>query len=466
MSEEVQINVGGTLFITKWSTLHKHRNTLLGSLSTTSEFYSKKKQYFYFDRNPDYFNIILDFYRNGHIHFPTHVCGWIWKQELQFWRIPETEISECCYPTYVKYDKNRAVTEYIKNAFIVYTAEYQTKAVSCLTGITQRIWLFLEEPTSSLAARIFGVIYILVVVLSAITPMLVTYPDIREQIVDIDVLVYVMTMKGLNLWINTENPKEVMFVTTKMPDWLQNLDLFIMIFFSFEQLLRFISCPRKLHFFKDWLNVLDILLFIAMWVRYGISHHREKILESLDLLIIYAVCYSVVVFRLLRFFRITRQYSALRILLMSVRVSLKELSLLIITVMVFILLFSNLIYFAELREPSTFPNMLTGLWWSVVTMTTVGYGDVVPHSVLGCLVGSFCAMSGLLILAMPIAVIAGKFNDLYEKNAEREDFIKLHQQNEIAENQIQPWEKIKSMKKDGISNEDGLRIVDLSMGQE
>lgn len=154
MSEEVQINVGGTLFITKWSTLHKHRNTLLGSLSNTSEFYSKKKQYFYFDRNPDYFNIILDFYRNGHIHFPTHVCGWIWKQELQFWRISETEISECCYPTYVKYDKNRAVTEYIKNAFIVYTAEYQTKAVSCLTGITQRIWLFLEEPTSSLAARV------------------------------------------------------------------------------------------------------------------------------------------------------------------------------------------------------------------------------------------------------------------------------------------------------------------------
>jgi hypothetical protein len=48
-------------------------------------------------------------------------------------------------------------------------------------------------------------------------------------------------------------------------------------------------------------------------------------------------------------------------------------------------------------------------------MTTVGYGDIVPKSALGRVVGSICAMLGLLLLAMPIAVIAGKFNDAFQQ---------------------------------------------------
>lgn len=257
--------------------------------------------------------------------------------------------------------------------------------------------------------------------------MLATYPDVRQKFVDIDILIYWVNLNGLNLWINKENPKEVMFVTTVAPKWLKDLDLFITIFFSCEQILRFASCSRKKEYFKDWLNVLDIILFFAMWTIFIIDQlFEEKLLENYELLIFYSVCYCLAVFRLLRFFRITKQYSALRILLMSVRASIKELGLLSITFIIFVLLFANLIYFAELRDPTTFPDMVIGLWWSVVTMTTVGYGDEAPKSALGRTVGSLCAVSGLLLLAMPIAVIAGKFNDLYEKNANREDFKKLH----------------------------------------
>ncbi|XP_063448536.1 potassium voltage-gated channel protein Shaw-like [Mytilus trossulus] len=427
MSGEIHINVGGTLFETKWSTLQRHCDTLLGSLTTTSEYYNKDKKQFFFDRNPELFNTILDFYRNGELHFPTHICGWNWKQELEFWRISVTDISECCYPKYIKYEKDQNLVNYIKNAFIVRTAEYQTHKVSCLAGIKQRIWLFLEEPTSSIAAKIFSIFYLLIVLLSAITPMLVTHPDLRQKHVDLDKLIYWVNLNGLNLWIDKENPKEVMFVTTVPPKWLKDLDLFITMFFSCEQISRFASCPRKKEFFKDWLNVLDIILFFAMWTIFIIDQSfDEKLLENYELLIFYSVCYCLVVFRLFRFFRITKQYSALRILLMSVKSSMKELGLLSITFLIFVLLFANLIYFAELRDPTTFPDMVIGIWWTVVTMTTVGYGDEVPKTALGRTVGSLCAVSGLLIIAMPIAVIAGKFNDLYEKNANREDFQKLH----------------------------------------
>jgi hypothetical protein len=90
--------------------------------------------------------------------------------------------------------------------------------------------------------------------------------------------------------------------------------------------------------------------------------------------------------------------------------------------------------------------MLVGMWWAVVTMTTVGYGDMYPMGTLGRFVGSMCAMCGLLVLAMPIAVIAGNFNDLYQTNEERETFNKLHNMNEstnkesyITNNTVEPF---------------------------
>lgn len=273
--------------------------------------------------------------------------------------------------------------------------------------------------------QIFSIFYLVIVVLSAVVPILATHPDIRIHVIDLQLLTWWVQANGLQFWINTNNPKEVQFVTTEIPKWLSNLELIITVFFSFESILRFLVCPRKCLFFKDWLNILDIILFLAMWSRYILEQLPEKLMEHLSLTIFYAVCYCVVAFRLLRFFRITKQYSGLRILMLAIKASMKELCLLMVTFAISVLLFSNIIYFAELRDPDTFPDMLIGLWWAVVTMTTVGYGDIVPKSALGRVVGSICAMLGLLLLAMPIAVIAGKFNDLYKKNEEREEFDKL-----------------------------------------
>ena len=274
--------------------------------------------------------------------------------------------------------------------------------------------------------QIFSIFYLAIVVLSAVVPILATHPDIRIHVIDLQLLTLWVQTSGLQFWINTNNPKEVQFVTTKIPKWLRNLELIITVFFSFESILRFLFCPRKCRFFKDWLNILDIILFLAMWFRFILEQFPKKLMENLSLTIVFAVCYSVVAFRLLRFFRITKQYSGLRILVLAIKASMKELCLLLMTFAIFVLLFSNIIYFAELRDPETFPDMLIGLWWAVVTMTTVGYGDIVPKSALGRVVGSICAMLGMLLLAMPIAVIAGKFNDLYKKNEEREEFNKLH----------------------------------------
>lgn len=151
--EVISINVGGTQFLTTWGTLRKHPETLLGSLSTSSKYYNHEKKYFFFDRNPDNFNTILDYYRNGEIHLPTQVCGWIWKQEFLFWGIPEKDIAECCFSTFIKYDNDKKVVDYITNDSYC-SKENMSQSKSPYSRFRERLWLFLEDPTSSSAARV------------------------------------------------------------------------------------------------------------------------------------------------------------------------------------------------------------------------------------------------------------------------------------------------------------------------
>jgi hypothetical protein len=61
-------------------------------------------------------------------------------------------------------------------------------------------------------------------------------------------------------------------------------------------------------------------------------------------------------------------------------------------------------------------NIGIALWWAVITMTTVGYGDVYPESIPGYCVGCVCAIFGVIILAMPIAIIASNFTEYYSNH--------------------------------------------------
>lgn len=81
-----------------------------------------------------------------------------------------------------------------------------------------------------------------------------------------------------------------------------------------------------------------------------------------------------------------------------------------ICVISFVSLFGAIIYTIEFaNDTNTFVSIPAGMWWAIITMTTVGYGDVYPVSVSGQMLGAVCALFGVIILAMPVAVLVSHF---------------------------------------------------------
>ena len=95
--------------------------------------------------------------------------------------------------------------------------------------------------------------------------------------------------------------------------------------------------------------------------------------------------------------------------------SYKELGLLVLFISIAGLLFSSLCYFIEREEEKTkYTSIPNAFYWVVITMTTVGYGDIFPVSGLGKFVGTFCAISGALTMSLPLPVIVSNFEKYYE----------------------------------------------------
>jgi len=74
--------------------------------------------------------------------------------------------------------------------------------------------------------------------------------------------------------------------------------------------------------------------------------------------------------------------------------------------------------------PLDFPNIIEAFWWSIVTMTTVGFGDVSPKTGLGRMVGTVTMLSGILLIALPIAIIGRKFQEAYDAHMQERGFTK------------------------------------------
>ena len=210
---------------------------------------------------------------------------------------------------------------------------------------------------------------------------------------------------------NHSNDKISEMVETDPHIVLFLIDLLCIIVFVIEFVVRFATCPHKLKYFTAWYNTMNAVL-VGTTLAAFILEVRKDLIHSHAVGTLYYILKNTYLFRLLILLRLEKRYMGLKILILSVKESAKELCLLIFSLLMAMCIFGGLMFCAEIHT-TKYPDIGVSLWWALVTISTVGYGDYYPTDLPGRIIGSLCAVSGIMLLALPIAVIASKFADFY-----------------------------------------------------
>lgn len=384
----ITLNVSGFKYQTYPETLQKFPNTLLGNPEKRSEYYDLELREYFFDRNKQVFEIILYFYQsNGRLVCPPDLAPEILLEEVEFFELGETAIN-AVKELLTDEEPDEEVRELPKN------------------HIQQQIWNLFEYADSSKAARILALFSISIIVASIIVLCAETLPNFRV----------LPESKHPNNTAEVERIRKHNHFAKTGKKWFRYLESAFIAWFSLEYLVRFFSSPRKLVFVRSFLNVIDILAIVPFYIDLVI-HSVVSNSENLSL----AFLRILRLVRVFRIFKLSRHSSGLQILGLTLRKSLRELGLLVFFLIIGVVIFSSMAYYAEAGEPDTHlgRSIPDAFWWAVVTMTTVGYGDLVPKTLFGKMVGSCCALCGVLAIALPVPVIVSNFDAIYKKHRSR-----------------------------------------------
>jgi len=173
---------------------------------------------------------------------------------------------------------------------------------------------------------------------------------------------------------------------------LNAIEAFCVIIFTFEYLARIYVADHKLKFIFSFFGIIDFLAILPFYLAFGIDLRSLRLLRM---------------FRLFRLFKLVRYNKAIRHFANAMKLAKEQIILfMIITIMLIYFAAVGIYYFENEAQPEHFSSIFSSLWWSIVTLTTVGYGDVYPVTVGGRIFTFFMLLIGLGIVAIPTGIIS------------------------------------------------------------
>ena len=186
--------------------------------------------------------------------------------------------------------------------------------------------------------------------------------------------------------------------------WFWYFELFSVVLFTLEYLARLWVSVESLDYGGGWRGRLRYMMSpMAVIDLVAILPFYLSMFVSIDMRMLR-------ILRLLRVFKLSRHFTVLGVLGTVMRNESKTLASAIFVMMILVVLSASGIYVVERHaQPEAFGSIPSAMWWATVTLTTVGYGDVVPTTVAGRLLGVVITVLGVGMAALPAGIIASGF---------------------------------------------------------
>jgi len=183
------------------------------------------------------------------------------------------------------------------------------------------------------------------------------------------------------------------------------------IMFSIEYLARIVASPKPLKYIFSFLGIIDFLAITPTFLNIFIKgSHAVVVLRSIRLI------------RIFRIFKLARYMGGAKTIYTALRASIPKIVVFLVAVVSLTIILGTFMYLFEGNQNDGFSDIPTSIYWAIVTLTTVGYGDIIPITLLGKIMASVIMILGYGIIAVPTGIVTGEF--IHEKKLKNQKACK------------------------------------------
>ncbi|MFT4575703.1 MAG: voltage-gated potassium channel [Polaribacter sp.] len=237
-----------------------------------------------------------------------------------------------------------------------------------------------QQPKNSIRHRLHEIIY------EADTP--------SGKIFDVILLIAILASIVLVMLESVQSFDEKYHHFLDVSEWV------ITILFSIEYIIRIVSIKKPLKYIFSFYGIIDLLSTIPKYLSLIlVGSHNLAALRALRLL------------RVFRILKLARYIGASNRLLVALRASRAKIAVFLFFIVIICIILGTVMYMIE-GEENGFTSIPRSVYWAIVTLTTVGYGDIAPHTPIGQFIASIIMIMGYAIIAIPTGIVTSEITKM------------------------------------------------------